>query len=193
MRSARTQYRWAAVGMLAMVFASFGAPSIVPTTLHAQRPAKARAPLVAPKPSSALILGAIESIAVDDMNDPASAGRIVVKGKEVTIPRDLSIGLPTGRTTLRDLVLEAPAECKAQEPPQSGLAASDTCLNGSTPALARIIAKPSESGMVASTVMVQKDSGRTLARMKPETPRAARARAAASHRLNKRQSERQYQ
>ena len=181
LRSARTQYRWAVLGMLAMVLASFGAPSIVSTTVHAQRPPRTKKVMPpAPVAEGTLILGAIESVAVDDMNDGASAGRIVVKGKEIAIPRDLLIGLPTGHATLRDLVLEAPDECKAQQPPQSGLAASDSCLNGSTPALARIVAKKSESGMVATMVMVQKDSGRTLARMKPESPRAARHRARAS-------------
>jgi hypothetical protein len=140
--------------------------------------------------TDALILGVIERIAVDDMNDPASAGRLVVQGKEITIPRGLAIGLPTGEATLRTLVLEAPEECKAQEPPQSGLASSDSCLNGGAPALARVVASSTESGgLVATVVMVQKDSSRTLARMKAESPRAARARVRNAQRL----SERKYQ
>ena len=195
-RSARTQRRWTAVRMLAMVVATFGLLCIVPSTVQAQgRPKKAFAPRTPPKtlPGS-LFLGEIESIAVDDMNDMSSGGRMVVQGKEVTIPRGLSIGLPKGRSSLRSLVQDAPDECKSQEPPQSGLAVSDTCRNGSTPALARIVAVPDASGaMVANLVMVQKDSSRTIARLRPETPRAARARAAASHRQNKRQSEQQYQ
>jgi hypothetical protein len=135
------------------------------------------------KAAGSLILGAIESITVDDMNDPSSAGRMVVKGKEVTIPRDLLIGLPAGRITLRNLVNEAPEACKSQQPPQSGLAVADTCRNGGTPALARIVANPTASGgMEASLVMVQKDSGRTLARQRAESPRAARARAKAYQR-----------
>lgn len=194
-RSARTQRRWAAVRMLAMVVAAFGLLSIVPSTVQAQgRPKKAFAPRTPPTtlPGS-LILGEIESVAVDDMNDSSSGGRVVVQGKEVTIPRGLSIGLPKGRSSLRNLVLDAPDECKSQEPPQSGLAVSDTCRNGGSPALARIVASPDASGaMVASLVMVQKDSARTIARMRPASPRAARARAAASHRQNKR-SEQQYQ
>jgi hypothetical protein len=194
-RSARTQRRWVAVRMLAMVVATFGLLSIVPTTVEAQgRPKKAYAPRTAPKLDGSLILGEIESIAVDDMNDASSSGRLVVQGKEITIPRGLSIGLPTGRLTLRNLVLDAPDDCKSQQPPQSGLAVSDTCRKEGTPALARIVANPDESGrMVAKLVMVQKDSARTIARMRPDSPRAARARAAASHRLNKRQSEQQYQ
>lgn len=178
-----------------MVVAAFGLLSIVPSTVQAQgRPKKAFAPRTPPTtlPGS-LILGEIESVAVDDMNDSSSGGRVVVQGKEVTIPRGLSIGLPKGRSSLRNLVLDAPDECKSQEPPQSGLAVSDTCRNGGSPALARIVASPDASGaMVASLVMVQKDSARTIARMRPASPRAARARAAASHRQNKR-SEQQYQ
>jgi hypothetical protein len=188
MRSARKQRRWAVIPVLAMVVASFGLLSLVPTTVEAQgRPKKAYAPRTPAKMDGALILGEIESIAVDDMNDVSSSGRIVVQGKEIAIPRGLSIGLPNGRLTLRDLVQDAPDECKSQQPPQSGLAVSDTCRNGGTAALARIVANPDASGgMVAKLVMVQKDSSRTIARMRPEGPRAARARAAASHRQNKR-------
>jgi hypothetical protein len=119
--------------------------------------------------AGALILGEIESVTVDDMNDPSSGGRMVVKGKQITIPKDLLIGLPKGRMTLRNLVLDAPEACKALQPPQSGLAVSDTCRNGSTPALARIVAKPAASGeLVASLVMVQKNSATTLARFSRE-------------------------
>jgi hypothetical protein len=135
------------------------------------------------KATGSLILGTIESVMVDDMNDPSSAGRMVVKGKEITIPHGLLVGLPSGRMTLRNLLLEAPEECKAQQPPQSGLAVSDTCRNGGTPALARVIASPTESGgLVASLVMVQKDSARTIARTRPDSPRAARAKARAGQR-----------
>ena len=167
-----------------MVVASFGLLSVVPTTAEAQgRPKKAYAPRTAPKLAGALILGEIESIAVDDMNDGSSSGRMVVQGKEITIPRGLSIGLADGSLSLRDLVQDAPEECKSQEPPQSGLAVSDTCRKEGTPALARIVANPDASGhMVADLVMVQKDSVRTLARMKADTPRAARARARAERR-----------
>jgi hypothetical protein len=182
MRSARTQQRWAAARMLAMVAASFGLLSTVPTTAAAQgtRPAP---PVERAKADGTLILGAIESITVDDMNDPSSGGRVVVRGKEITIPRGLRIGLPTGESTLTSLVAEASDECKSQEPPQSGLATSDTCLNGGSPALARVIANPTESGgMVATLVMVQKDSARTIARMKADSPRAARAKARAASR-----------
>ena len=168
-----------------MVVASFGLLSIVPTAVQAQgRPKKAYAPATPAKMDGSLILGEIESIAVDDMNDASSSGRMVVQGKQVTIPRGLSIGLPTGQLSLRDLVQDAPEERTSQVPPQSGLAVSDTCRKEGTPALARIVANPDASGqMVAKLVMVQKDSARTLARFKAESPRAARARVRAERRL----------
>jgi hypothetical protein len=119
------------------------------------------------KPTATLILGEITSIAVRDMNDPASADRIVVDGRQITLPEKLSIGLPSGQKSLLDLILEAPAECKSQQPPQSGLAVSDSCRRDRPPALARVVASANASGeLVASVVMIQKDSGRTLARMK---------------------------
>jgi hypothetical protein len=126
------------------------------------------------KPRGTLILGEITSIAVRDMNNPASGGRIVVDGRQITLPEKLLLGLPAGPMSLRDLMLEAPAECKSQQPPQSGLAVSDSCRGDRHPALARVVASASASGeLVASVVMIQKDSGRTLARIKPQ--RGARA------------------
>ena len=101
---------------------------------------------------------------------------MVVAGKQITIPKNLLIGLPKSRITLRNLVLDAPEPCKAQDPPQSGLAVSDSCRKDKPPALARIVATPAASGeMVASLVMVQKDSATTLARFSKER-RSRRAR-----------------
>jgi hypothetical protein len=120
------------------------------------------------KPMATLILGEITTIAVRDMNDPASGGRIVVDGRQITLPENLLIGLPSGQKSLRALLLDAPAECRSQQPPQSGLAVSDSCRGGRPPALARVVASASASGeLVASVVMIQKDSNRTLARIKP--------------------------
>jgi hypothetical protein len=124
------------------------------------------------KPTSTLILGEITKITFHDMNDPASGGRIVVDGRQITLPEKLLIGLPSGQKSLRDLMLEAPAECKSQQPPQSGLAVSDSCRGDRPPALARVVASAGASGeFVASVLMIQKDSGPTLARIKP--PRRA--------------------
>jgi hypothetical protein len=187
-RGARRKYagaaRIAAIAALLVAMAAGVAHAQAKAAGAPQAQAKAAGAAQAKaKAAGTLILGVIESVTVDDMNDPSSAGRMVVKGKEITIPRDLLIGLPAGRMTLRNLVLEAPAACKSQQPPQSGLAVSDTCLDGGTPALARIVANATESGgMVASLVMVQKDSVRTLARMKADSPRVARAKARASRR-----------
>ena len=123
-----------------------------------------------------LILGEITSITISDANDPVSAGRIVVDGKQITLPDKLLIGLPSGSVSLRDLMLEAPAECQSHQPPQSGLAVSDSCRGDRPPALARVVASANASGeLVASVVMIQKDSGRTLARIRPQ--RNARARS----------------
>ena len=120
------------------------------------------------KPTSTLILGEITNITIRDMNDPASGGCSVVDGRQITLPEKLLIGLPSGRKSLRDLMLEASAECKSQQPPQSGLAVSDACRGDRTPALARVVASAGATGeLVASVLMIQKDSGRTLARIKP--------------------------
>ena len=120
-------------------------------------------------PTSTLILGEITNLAFRHMNDPASGGRIVVDGRPITLPEKLLIGLPSGQKSLRDLMAEAPAECKSQQPPQSGLAVSDSCRGDRPPALARVVASAGASGeLVASVVMIQKDSGRTLARIKPQ-------------------------
>jgi len=137
------------------------------------------APVEAPK-AGRLILGEIESIKVRDLSDPASGGVLVVKGKRITIPDNLLIGLPAGRMTLRNLVMDGPQSCTSQVPLQSGLAVSDTCRTDGSPALARIVAKPDASGeLVAALVMVLKDSATTLARMRrPGNPRVI-SRAAA--------------
>jgi hypothetical protein len=122
-----------------------------------------------PKPIGTLILGEVTSIAVRDVNDPASGGQVVVNGKQITIPDRLLVGLPSGRVPLRDLMLAAPAECKSQQPAQSGLAVSDSCRGDRQPALARVVASPNAWGeLVASLLMIQKDSARTLARIRPE-------------------------
>jgi len=136
-----------------------------PAPAAAAASAKAQPP---GQPSGSLILGELTRIAVRDVNDPASGGEIVVDGKTIAIPDRLQVGLPTGRVPLRDLMLEAPAECKAKQPPQSGLAVTDSCRRDAPPALARVVASPDKSGaLVASLVMIQKDSSQTLARIKP--------------------------
>jgi hypothetical protein len=137
--------------------------------------------LQGPKPRK-LVLGEVESLIVNDMRDPASGGRIVVNGKEITIPSNLSIGLPSGRITLTDLMLDAAEQCRAQEPVQSGLAVSDSCRGDKPPALARVMVQPDANGtLVADLVMIQADSALTLSRIKPQlSPRATRKLAEAA-------------
>ena len=164
--------KWRSIATVVATLASSAIPAFAPNT-HAQTaPAGAARNTETPsprKPIGTLILGELTSIAVRDMNDAASGGQIVVAGKPITIPDRLTVGLPSGSVPLRDLMLEAPAECKSQQPPQSGLAVSDSCRGARPPALARVVARPNESGeLVASLLMIQKDSGRTLARIKPQ-------------------------
>src|SRR3989454_5313030 len=170
--------QWWSIAVVAMLAPS-GRPAIgrtdraIPPPVAAAAATEAQSPR---KPTGMLILAELTSIAVRDVNDPASGGQIVVDGKQITIPDQLLIGLPSGRVPLRDLMLEAPAECKSQQPPQSGLAVSDSCRGARPPALARVVARPNASGELgASLLMIQKDSGRTLARIRPQGRLRARA------------------
>lgn len=169
--------KWWSIATVAML-ASIGGSPFVPTVgAQTATAAAGTTETQAPrKPIGTLILGELTSIAVRDVNDPASGGQIVVAGKEITIPDRLAIGLPSGQAQLRDLMLEAPAECKTLQPPQSGLAESDSCRGNRPPALARVVAASNASGeLVASLLMIQKDSARTLARMRPQGRSRVRA------------------
>jgi len=136
-----------------------------------------------PKPRK-LVLGEIESLSITDVNDPASGGLIVVGGKYIAIPTNLLIGIPSGRLALRDLVLHAPEECRSQG--QSGLAVSDTCRKDKTPAMARLMVQPDSAGnLVADVVMIQTDSTRTLARIKPQSVKGIRFQAQAAARQSR--------
>jgi len=157
-RRRRPYARWAIVTAAAAACLHLAAGSALAAG-HGSDAAQAKA-----RPTGQLILGEIESVTVTNLDDPSSGGVIVVKGKRITIPDNLSIGLPAGRMTLRNLVLDGPKECTSLQPVQSGLAVSDTCRTSGSPALAR--------------VMVLKDSATTLARMRPPgSPRAMRAKA----------------
>ena len=170
--------KWRPIATLVAMLASSGI-AFVPTVAAQTAPAGAASTTEAPsprKPIGMLILGELTSIAVRDVNDPASGGQLVVAGKEITIPDRLVVGMPSGTAPLRDLMLEAPAECKSQRPPQSGLAVSDSCRGSRPPALARVVATPNASGeLVASLLMIQKDSAHTLARIKPQGRSRARS------------------
>ena len=81
-----------------------------------------------PEPSAqaVVVLGEIEHVFVDDMDDMWSAGWIVADGTAVRIPSGLLIDLPMNRLTLRDIMAGASPECLALG--ESGLASSDECL-----------------------------------------------------------------
>ena len=80
----------------------------------------------APESQAVVVLGEIENIFVDDMDDMFSAGWIVADGTAVRIPGGLLIDLPMNRMTLRDLMAAASPECLALG--ESGLASSDECM-----------------------------------------------------------------
>lgn len=135
--------------------------AVTATGAHAQSARKA---------TGTLILGEVNSLAVSNASDPASGGRLVIDGKTVIVPDKLAIGLASGPTSLQALMASASESCKSQQPPQSGLATTDTCRGEKPPALARVMASANEKGeLVASVVMVMQNSAKTLARMKPGT------------------------
>lgn len=177
-RRLRSAKWWSTATVVAMLGSS-GGPAVGPTVSAQTAPVGAAGTTEAQsprKPTGTLILGELTSLGVRDLNDPASGGRMVVDSKQITVPDRLLIGLPSGQVPLRDLMLEAPAECRSQQPPQSGLAVSDSCRGERSPALARVVASPTASGeLVAIVVMIQKDSAGVLARIRPQR----RSRAAA--------------
>ena len=119
------------------------------------------------KPAGTLVLGEITSLTVNDASNPDSGGRLVVDGQQIVIPDKLSITQPTGAATLQSLMVAASDDCKSQKPPQTGLATTDSCRGEQAPAIARVVASPNEKGeLVATSVMLQKNSARTLSRIK---------------------------
>ncbi len=89
--------------------------------------------------TQAPVVGAIESITVDDPLDVYSAGTITVGGQTVILPRNLVLDLPANRLTVQQLFDQAPTACKAVG--QTGLAATDTCVAPCGPgAVASILA-----------------------------------------------------
>ncbi|OUU23062.1 MAG: hypothetical protein CBC13_06545 [Planctomycetia bacterium TMED53] len=79
-----------------------------------------------PGSQAVVILGEIEHVFVDDMDDMWSAGWIVADGTAVRIPSGLLIDLPMNRLSLRDIMAGASPECAANG--ESGLASTDECL-----------------------------------------------------------------
>jgi|APSaa5957512493_1039668.scaffolds.fasta_scaffold00377_4 VCBS repeat-containing protein len=79
-----------------------------------------------PTAQGVVVLGEIEHIFVDDMQDMYSAGWIIADGTAVRVPANLLIDTPANRMTLRDLMDMAPADCRANG--ESGLANTDDCI-----------------------------------------------------------------
>lgn len=78
-----------------------------------------------PQPSFSL-LGYIQQLDVDDLNDPLSKGRVRVNGIDVTLPKNLLITMPGQYLTLNDLFRgKQPAPATPAAKP-SGLALGDT-------------------------------------------------------------------
>jgi hypothetical protein len=94
---------------------------------ESEPPAKARGELTtAPLPQNLApfnIIGFIESFTLDAPADPLSAGKMVVNGMTVIIPRNTIITMPAAFLTPQQLFAAAPAPWG---PTQSGLALSDT-------------------------------------------------------------------
>ncbi|MEE2882874.1 MAG: Ig-like domain-containing protein [Planctomycetota bacterium] len=112
----------------------------------------------APTSQAVVVLGEIENIFVDDMDDMFSAGWIIADGTAVRIPSGLLIDLPANRLTIRDLMAGAPPECLALE--ESGLGSSDECVRnkGMQGGGAQILANRQPDGFViAGDVFILKN------------------------------------
>ena len=101
------------------------------------------------------IIGEIERISINNLNDPWSAGEIVVGGQIVIIPRNLLCDLPANRLTLQQVFAQAPAACVAAG--ESGLAKVDTCNTSGAGGFAAISANRVANGnVIAGDVLIQK-------------------------------------
>ena len=110
-----------------------------------------------PTSQSVVVLGEIENIFVDDMDEMFSAGWIIADGVAVRIPSGLMIDLPANRLTIRDLVAGASPECLANG--ESGLASTDECLRskGLQGGGAQILANRLQDGsIIAGDVFLNK-------------------------------------
>jgi hypothetical protein len=84
---------------------------------------------------------------------------MVVAGQRIIVPRNLVVELPAAWISLVDLMLDSPPECANQQPPQSGLASADSCLQGRPGAYATILANRVECGdLIAGDVFIAKSA-----------------------------------
>ena len=115
------------------------------------------APMLAQDVAGVPLLGKIEYVFLDDPSDPWSSGTIIVEGTPVIIPRNLLIDLPANRLTLQQLFADAPPACVANG--ETGLATTDTCLEGREGGYAQILANRMPSGhFIAGDVFLAKSA-----------------------------------
>jgi hypothetical protein len=106
-------------------------------------------------PVNAPIVGEIEHLSINNLNDPWSGGTIVVGGETVILPRNLLIDLPANRLTLKQLFNQAPTACLGAG--ETGLARADTCNLSGTGGFASISANRTSNGkVIAGDVLIQK-------------------------------------
>lgn len=109
--------------------------------------------------TSALIVGDIERLTIDDPNDHWSGGMLIVGGQSIILPRNLLIDLPANRLTLKQIFEQAPANCKGAN--ESGLAKSDGCSGGNQ-GFATIHANRTNAGnLIAGDAFLEKGTGTT--------------------------------
>jgi hypothetical protein len=104
-------------------------------------------------------LGEIERITLNNptSTDPYEAGVMVVGGVEMIIPRNLLIDLPANRLSLQQIFAQAPAACKAQNPPESGLAKADRCNGTGSGGIATLTATRTNAGnVIVGDLFIQK-------------------------------------
>ncbi|NOT13695.1 MAG: tandem-95 repeat protein [Methylococcaceae bacterium] len=106
-------------------------------------------------PVTAPVIGEIEKITVNDINDHWSGGVIVAGGQNIIIPKNLLIDLPANRVTLQQLFTEASSSCQSQT--ETGLAKGDVCNATGTGGIATIHATRIDNGnVIAGDVFIQK-------------------------------------
>jgi uncharacterized repeat protein (TIGR01451 family) len=112
-------------------------------------------PLAHAAPSSGLITGEIERLTITNATDVWSAGKMVVGGQNIIIPRNLLADLPANRLTLQQLFTQAPAACVANG--ESGLAMADLCNSARHGAIATVAGNRTNGGdVIAGDVFFQK-------------------------------------
>ncbi len=106
-------------------------------------------------PVTAPVVGEIEKITVNDINDHWSGGVIVAGGQNIIVPKNLLIDLPANRLTLQELFTEASASCQTQT--ETGLAKGDKCNASGTGGIATVMATRIDNGnVIAGDVFIQK-------------------------------------